>query len=91
MKTYAERLKLGLVAMGWREDKEDRSRYIAYVREGIGGKLFVGPSGALRAGPCASKSHSVGSPSMGQSDIYKKILKAGDDVLSGNPLPIVIG
>lgn len=81
MKTYAERLKLGLVAKGWREDKTDRSRYTAFVREGTQGKVFVGPSGALRAGVCASKSHSVGSPVF-QSAIYREYLLAADNAVN---------
>lgn len=76
-KTYAERLKRGLTRMGYSEDKNGRSKYAEFVRAGSK-RLFVGPAGALRAGDCATRSHSMGDP-VRQTDWYKSVLAKGDE------------
>ena len=80
--TYKERLTAGLVAIGWVLDRNDRSKYDAYVKVSGGSqKLFVGPSGALRSGECASRSYSVGCPGM-EGGFYTKLLQRGDTALA---------
>ena len=82
--TYAQRLTAGLQAMGWKIDPTDRSKYTAFVPivEPVGPliKFFVGPSGALRHGTCASKSVSVGQPSR-ITPLYRVVLVEGDTAL----------
>lgn len=73
--TFKERLIAGLLALGWRQDNSDRSRYTAFVNHGAP-KLFVGENGALRMGECASRSHSVGDPNR-QTKFYTQVLEAG--------------
>lgn len=78
--TYAEKLKNGLLALGWREDKTDRSKYTAFthpdpIKRQF--KLFVGPNGALRKGECASRSYSIGDASH-QSEFYKHVIAQGE-------------
>lgn len=74
--TYAERLTKGLLAMGWKIDHGDRSRYVAFTHVGHKFKLFVGPNGALRSGTCASKSSSIGDATR-QGSFYKGIVQRG--------------
>lgn len=77
MMTYEQRLIAGLVAMGWQEDRTDRSRYTAFRKLGAESRVFVGPSGALRIGANASSSHSIGDPSR-QTAAYLRVLNAGN-------------
>ena len=60
--TFKERLAAGLLALGYVPDPTDRSRYSAYTKPGHKNKLFIGESGALRCGECASRSFSIGCP-----------------------------
>lgn len=76
MQTYKERLIAGLQAKGWTLDKNDRSKYTAFTKPFHTQKLFVGTAGALRAGECASRSHSVGDPSH-QPRFYAEVLELG--------------
>jgi len=80
MATYAERLEAGLLRLGWTLDRGDKSRYRAFVKAGEANKLFVGPSGALRTGECASRSFSIGDPSR-ITRYYKTVLSVGDKAL----------
>ena len=80
MTTFKERLEAGLKAYGWTSDPCDRSKYDAFKHPEKVHKLFVGPSGALRKGECASRSYSIGSPGM-ESPVYLKILAKGDMAL----------
>ena len=79
--TYAERLAAGLKSSGWELDRDDRSKYDAYVRQSGGDKLFVGPSGALLRGKCASQSYSIGCPGM-NAPVYAEFLRRGDVALA---------
>lgn len=74
--TYAERLTKGLLAMGWKIDHADRSRYVAFTHVGHKFKLFVGPNGALRSGRTASASSSIGDATR-QNSFYKGIVQRG--------------
>lgn len=77
MKTYKERLIAGLKAMGYVEDPNDRSKYVAFKDRNSHLKLFVGNAGALRKGRCASDSFSLGDPSR-QTAFYQTVLLNGD-------------
>lgn len=79
--TFKTRLEAGLQASGWQRDWSDRSRYNAWIKPGEAYKLFVGPSGALRKGECASRSWSVGD-SLSKDGLYPAMLQAGDAALS---------
>lgn len=81
--TFKARLDAGLQASGWQRDWSDKSRYNAWIKPGEAYKLFVGPSGALRKGECASRSYSIGDPS-NQRDRYADLLRAGDAALAAN-------
>lgn len=83
-RTYRERLAAGLLATGWQHDVDNASgKYEAYFHPTYPGRVFVGPYGALRAGDCVSKSHSLGCPSMAQTGLYKRLLDAGDKASQG--------
>ena len=75
--TLANQLKAGLLALGSKR-VDGRSRYDEFTHflPFNPNKLFVGLSGALRIGPNASKSQSIGCPMM-QSAFYKRVLEAG--------------
>lgn len=75
-KTYKERLIAGLLAKGYVIDHTDRSKYTAFTKPGFPEKLFVGESGALRKGECASRSYSIGDPTR-ITQIYGIVLQAG--------------
>lgn len=72
--TFAERLKNGLLALGW-EEAPTTSKYIAMKHKESTNFLFIGKSGALRAGRVASSSVSIGDPT-NRTDRYNNILKA---------------
>lgn len=74
--TYKERLVAGLKALGWVEDRTDKSKYTAFTHPEKEGKAFVGQYGALRLGECASRSFSIGDPA-NQTVVYKEILAKG--------------
>jgi len=85
--TFKERLEAGLKAMGYREIPGVTRKYTTFVKDDESKrKLFVGKSGALRSGKCASGSFSLGDPS-NQTAPYVRILKEGDNVLSPKPCP----
>jgi len=82
-RTYKEKLCIGLEALGFKRDLSDRSKYAAFTKGtatvAIQGKIFVGTSGALRTGRCASDSISVGDPTR-MTPFYKLVLeKAGPE------------
>lgn len=77
--TLADRLCRGLLALGWRVDFLDRSKYTAFTKPGSKRKYFVGTNGALRVGDCASRSYSIGCPA-DQTEMYKLVLKHGERV-----------
>lgn len=84
--TLEARLAAGLVALGWVEDKGERSRYRAFTKEstktpGQWVRVFIGPSGALRSGPCASRSRSLACPGS-PTPFYEKLLQAGERALT---------
>lgn len=79
-KTYRERLIAGLKSMGYIAE-QNRSKYDAFVHTQRSNKLFVGSNGALRSGPSASNSYSLGDPA-NQSTLYKQILEKGDAELN---------
>ena len=54
-----DQIKMIFEAAGLREDPKDRSRYLAFFLPKRKDKIFVGPHGALRIGPCASRSISL--------------------------------
>ncbi len=74
MQTYEIRLATALLKRGFTEDHANKSRYRAFIKGST--KLYVGQYGALRSGPSASGSHSIGDPS-NQTPIYKKLLEEG--------------
>ena len=85
MATFKERLIAGLKAKGWVEDPSNRSKYTAFihpdkVKYPSRTKRFVGESGALRKGECASRSFSIGCPSH-PTLVWFDYLKAGDEAL----------
>ena len=82
MATYRDRLVAGLGALGWTPDIRATTRkYEVFINDnGTVQRLFVGPSGALRAGACATKSFSVGCP-RSERGFYLKVLTAGDKAL----------
>lgn len=77
--TYHDRLVAGLEAMGFRRDTNERTgRYSAYynlAKPEV--KIYVGPNGALRKGPCVARSYSIGQPTR-QTGMYKTLLAAGE-------------
>jgi hypothetical protein len=83
MATFKERLIAGITAQGWRQDLNERSGYTSFIKAGNKSKLFVGKSGALRLGECASRSFSIGDPTR-QTPVYTSFLKDGDAVLDKN-------
>lgn len=77
--TLNKRLCAGLLALGYKREPS-HSRYDTFsnpVRPGY--YLFVGESGALREGKCASRSYSLLSP---RAPFYDKALAAGDAILA---------
>ena len=74
MKTYQERLITGLTRLGYTKCLNEKSKYVSFYIDG-GQKLFIGKSGALRIGDCASNSRSIGDPSR-QTKLYAKVLDA---------------
>lgn len=90
-RTLEERLVAGLIAEGWREDRDERSNLRGFRHAGLADcKRFVGKAGALRQGPCRSKSFSIGDPTR-QTLIYKRILAAGDSTLDSTLPPAAKG
>ena len=88
--TYHDRLVAGLTALGWHQ-VPSHSHYIQFCSSQYGPNvcLFVGPSGALRKGRCASQSVSIGDATR-QRTFYAKVLAAGDTVLAASqPRPTV--
>lgn len=82
---YQERLIVGLLAMGFKPAEHRSGKYKAFFRSEFDRDnrkvyYFVGPSGALRKGHCASDSFSIGDPAR-QSPAYKLILEKGDKAL----------
>ena len=78
MKTWKEKLVAGLLAMGFTQDVNIRSqKYVAFTHPSRHDTLFVGKSGALRAGLTASTSYSVGDPSA-QSGLYRMIISKSE-------------
>ena len=74
MKTWKEKLVAGLLAMGFTQDVNSRSqKYAAFNHPQRHDTLFVGKSGALRAGLTVASSYSVGDPS-NQSTLYKMVI-----------------
>ncbi|HXJ59201.1 MAG TPA: hypothetical protein VNU68_21280 [Verrucomicrobiae bacterium] len=75
--TYKERLERGLGVLGFRQEQSTTRKYTTWGKPGHKDKFFVGPAGALRLGPCASQSHSVGAPQL-ESREYRAVLGACD-------------
>jgi len=84
MKTYKERLEAGLLALGWHAVETASGKYSAFAKDIRTPILYIGNAGALRAGACASQSHSIGDPSR-QTAFYVKVLAAGDQALAALP------
>jgi hypothetical protein len=82
MRTFKERLIAGLQTKGWKQVETASSKYTCFRNPNnlAGPLLYVGFAGALRAGPCASQSHSVGDPQR-PTAFYKGLLAAGDAAL----------
>lgn len=82
--TFADRLVAGLKAKGWTQVQCGSRKYMEFVKRDEKGKehrRFVGPSGALRAGECVSRSFSIGDPG-NQTAVYRAYLAEGDAVLA---------
>ena len=82
--TYKERLEAGLKANGFTLEHGGTSKYTTWSKPGHPSKLFVGKAGALRSGPCASQSWSIGDPQSQHSPrcaSYRVCLKEGDKAL----------
>jgi hypothetical protein len=82
---YQERLIAGLLALGFTACPSRSGKYQAFNRNELDKEnrdvyLFVGSSGALRKGHCASDSFSIGDPAR-QSPAYRLILEKGDKAL----------
>jgi hypothetical protein len=88
MHTLKERLSAGLQALGWRQIP-GRSKYETWTKSTQKHLLFVGTHGALRAGPCASKSWSIGD-SMNRRAFYMEVITEGDKVLEQQGKPPVL-
>lgn len=79
--TFEARLVAGLVALGWTEERGVTRKYRVFTKGNPENRFFVGPSGALRLGKCATDSRSAGCPSGFQSKAWHLILTAGDKAL----------
>lgn len=89
--TYQERLIAGLLALGFTQQKiQPSKKYTKFTRDNPGAGftiLHVGKMGALRCGPSASASYSVGDPGSPNNKYYQRVLAAGDAALSPPPSP----
>lgn len=82
MKTFAQRLALGLFNLGWLEDNHaTTSKYRVFIKYDDTGKvcsrLYIGGRGALRSGRTVASSHSIGDPA-NQTKAYSSILQAAN-------------
>lgn len=79
MSTYREKIITGLKLMGCIQVPSG-SRYVTFNYPGFksGQLFFVGASGALRKGPNASNSVSIGCPA-DKTPFYVRVLQAADD------------
>ena len=84
---WEAKLCIGLRVLGWQELPEKRGKYRVFSnrKETL---LFVGSSGALRAGRCASDSFSIGCPAH-QSGRFKAVIAAyetSDEAIRARPI-----
>ena len=76
--TYKARLVAGLTALGYKPVATKSAKYASFVKRQESGAfttLHVGKFGALRCGPSASTSYSVGDPA-NQTLFYLSVLNA---------------
>lgn len=81
--TFKDRLEAGLLADGWSKDSPGTGyRTPGWTKPGHSKRIFVGSNGGLRTGHNVSSSYSIGQPSC-QGEVYKNLLKLGDERLKG--------
>ena len=87
--TFKARLEAGLLVDGYKALSGKSSKYTTWQHQQRDNLVFVGKNGALRMGPCATRSFSIGMPAdigsrypySKNTAAYRRIIALGDKAL----------